>query len=642
MDESTGWTRSPSASPQTSFHKLSSASMHSRASDARDDDDDEFRKQEEFLQLDMTPPAHLVPRSTSSIGDFANPSNPANPAAQNSVNLDSVNTNSFNSGINPANPANPGNPGTPGTPGSTKRYSFHSQSQSVDLSNANTSANSSFLNRTNMSFQDPSPGRRPASVSEENSRLLASRMDGLNIGRSISATEQERIIASANPTQRAISPDSAARTRRRYENYKLNSQARTRPVSQVILSELDNSDAPESLSFHSEQYRLTPLSPVVPPSSFGPDSAFASRIEPSERMDGVRYRESLIRSLKDENVELKLKIQQMKEVNAPPDKSRSLSQLSRTEKRVAELENALIAKNRTIAQLLAENEQQENSNASAVNEHLMAELKTLQDAIAELETQAELDRRATSEVIAKASAEMPDIVSEKADTHDLVNVIKLLVNDGARLMRENDSMHTNMRALQQAAAESAETVKLLQHTVQTTRRGRDEDVDELRSQLRELGKQHELAARNADEARENTYKIIRSFFRTIIENCDEARNNEINAKLQEIVAKCQRKRVSKTPYLIKYMAECTQNVATTSLFLSEKRASDAAQGLVKDKECEVRSLEAILAQRFDKVGGDAFLRSQVSELKEALKREQERRHAEGENYRSTIAELQRK
>lgn len=587
MDEPQEWPLSASLSPVESLAKQPSTSTtHSRASDA---EDDEFRKHERFLQLDMTPPAHLIPG-----------------AAPQDARVDRE----------------------PPGPRVRAPITYRLNNADDSLNDSSFDANSS---RDIPRYTSTGRARPEALVAEPSADDAQDTLEALAALDELAGSHNSGLAPAPEPERRTHGPfDSSDISKGSVRSLPRSQSLNARPLSRMPSSaatpssELAQLDLSGDASLRGdESLRLDGLAP---------DSAFASRVETHDsRADGVRYRESVIRALKDENLELKLKIQELKDLGALPDRSRAAAQLLRAERRVDELEQALGSKNRTIAALIAENEQHASSASSEKNAQLLSSLATLQAAISELEAQAQEEQRVKQEVIARAHAELPHLVGERADTQDLVNAVR-------RLAQEAASLRAQVGALREAtAAERAEHSRARETAAAEARRARD-DADALRLQTRELARMHESAARSVDELREGTYRIIRAFFRAVIENADEQRTEEINARLQEIVAKCQRKRVSKTPYLIKYLVECTQQLAASSLYLNEQRM---AHEIIKDKEFEVRSLEAILAQRFDKGGADAFLRSQVLELKESLKREQERRHAERADFVRTIAALQK-
>ena len=410
------------------------------------------------------------------------------------------------------------------------------------------------------------------------------------------------------------------------------------------------------------------------PSILHQDSAFTSRTEYEDREDGVRYRESLIRSLEAENLELKLKIQQVKAMSLNDDTTKVKAQLLKLDRRVIELEAALRSKNRTIEMLNAEHERQgelvqDNEKEKLLYDQIMA----LQEDLTELEKQAREERHVKKSVLSKAHLEMPDLISENADTNELVAAVRKLrneldvntstnallleqANQIRDLLEQHGRVGNPLLSLQQLLSEfdeaKAEATRLQDayHTekmritkqmeaskmaVQNMQNKLEEQNEKLQSQKRN----YELLEKDYHDARKVNYATVRQFFEIIVTNSDTKRKKEIEGKLQRIVDYCKANSVTKFPYLVDYMIKVSEQIAKSSSFCNEFQEINN-QLFAKDQE--IRSLEHILSVRFEKTGADKLLREQVKELSQALKTEKERRQAERIALERTVKEYQNK
>lgn len=362
---------------------------------------------------------------------------------------------------------------------------------------------------------------------------------------------------------------------------------------------------------------------------------------------GFRAKEQERRKLETENLELKMKLQEYREMSASENEIVKMKhELARAENRIDELEHALERKNRMIEEFTADRDQavdeihEVESSRQKERERadgLYLEINELQSLISDLEQQ---DKK----LLAKAHNDFPDILPENPDLTDLLNALRSTVEQNETLTRVS-SLASSLKAqtgqIQAAMRESGHVGDPAEII-----RNYSNDVGSLHARERELlgllneaeDNRHDLVSaitrleETTRDARAQSYAIIQNFFAELFDVLGEDFQEKVEGELKNIVERSQSMSSSKIPPLTELMVHYTRAMAD----MARSGQFTSTDQRIQELEAQISSLEHLIELKMDKMKADGVLRAQIRDLKRELKRVNELRQNEWNEYRRNL------
>lgn len=363
---------------------------------------------------------------------------------------------------------------------------------------------------------------------------------------------------------------------------------------------------------------------------------------------GFRAKEQERRKLETENLELKMKLQEYREMSASEnDISKMKHELARAENRIDELERALERKNKVIEELTIDRDQafEEINEAESSRKKeqeradgLYSEINELQALIVELEQQ---DKK----LLTQAHKDFPDILPENPDLAHLLEALRSTVEQNETLTRVSalaSSLKAQNGQVQAAVRESGQS-----GDPSLVIRNLSRDVNGLQARERELlgmlneaeDHRHELTLaltrleETTRDARAQSYAIIQNFFAELFDVLGEDFQAKVEVELKDIVERSQSMSHSKIPPLMELMAHYTRAIADMA---QNGRVFTNTNQRIQELETQNSSLEHLIELKMEKLKADNILRAQIRDLKREVKRVNELRQNEWNEYQRNI------
>lgn len=404
-------------------------------------------------------------------------------------------------------------------------------------------------------------------------------------------------------------------------------------------------------------------------------------------LHGVRRKQTVTRKLEAENMELRLKLQQYREMNASEQEiSRAKRQLARSEKRIDELEQALERKNQTIRELCEQRDQAMQIVQSDKTKELYETIEELQTAITQLEEESVEAEKVSKGAIAQAHADLPNIIPENASMTDLLTAIRRLTNEKLELQSiassasSLKSQHGALRDVLSKAGRPGDPLLSIQELLSELTQLRSENSSirevlgkenrELRRESERILESHRVTVQDLEQANEKleervkheeavrqelevkvvelekllmgsratSYSIIRGFFAELFNVMGPDFQTNVEQQLAKIMNLAKEEGQSKIPLLLDLLVEYTRKLGQAALKSELKPQQDRK---IWALEKELQSLEHMMDLKWSRAGADAVLIAQVRDLKRQLKLEGEKRKSEWMEYQHSIERARR-